>query len=55
MIRQHNKGGTTFAGNDSLFDCFATYKTQYLQLYNKVNGDKEGNKLGGGSDSIATK
>ena len=55
MIRQHNKGGTTFAGNDSLFDCFATYKTQYVQLYNKDNGDKEGNKLGGRSDSIATK
>ena len=41
MIRQHNKGGTTFAGNDSLFDCFATYKTQYVQLYNKVNATRK--------------
>ena len=29
MIRQHDNDGTTFTGKDSLFDCFATYQTQY--------------------------
>ena len=32
MIRQHDKGGTTFTGKDSLFDCFATYQTQYSYI-----------------------
>ena len=27
MIRQHDKGGTTFTGKDELFDCFATYQS----------------------------
>ena len=32
MIRQHDKDGTTFTGKDSLFDCFATYQTQYSYI-----------------------
>ena len=29
MIRQYDKGCSTFTGKDSIFDCFTTYQAQY--------------------------
>ena len=53
MIRQYDKGSTTFTGKDSLFDCFNTYQTEYSyitkikKLFVKVETRKEINWVEG--------
>ena len=53
MIRQYDKGSSTFTGKDSLFDCFTTYQTQYscitkiTKLFVKMETRKELNWVEG--------